>query len=77
MDVDTSISLTPLSTLASSPETEYESRIANLNSTPVQCTTEHFSWRQLTDVSEKLPELQEQFGQISASCMGDCVALGT
>ncbi|KAJ2043509.1 hypothetical protein H4S04_006726 [Coemansia sp. S16] len=77
MDVDTSISSTPLSTLESSPETEYESRITNLNSTPVQCTTEHFSWRQLTDLSEKLPELQEQFGQISASCMGDCVALGT
>ncbi|KAJ2820964.1 hypothetical protein FBU31_005056, partial [Coemansia sp. 'formosensis'] len=77
MDRDASISSTPLSTLESSPEAEYESRIANLDSTPVQCTTEHFSWRQLTDLSEKLPELQEQLGQISASCMGDCVALGT
>ncbi|KAJ2735276.1 hypothetical protein IW152_001656 [Coemansia sp. BCRC 34962] len=77
MDADASVLSTPLSTLESSPEAEYESRIANLDSTPVQCTTEHFSWRQLTDLSEKLPELQEQFGQISASCMGDCVALGT
>ncbi|KAJ2580395.1 hypothetical protein GGH95_002614, partial [Coemansia sp. RSA 1836] len=76
MDADT-LSSTPLSAHESTPEAEYESRIANLNSTPAQCTTEHFNWRQLTDLSEKIPELQEQFGHISASCMGDCIALGT
>ncbi|KAJ1896009.1 hypothetical protein LPJ66_004250, partial [Kickxella alabastrina] len=68
---------TPTLLLGNTPETEYESRISNLNSTPTQCTTEYFSWRQLTDLSEKIPELVEQFGFVTASCMADCVALGT
>ncbi|KAJ2485740.1 hypothetical protein EV174_001528, partial [Coemansia sp. RSA 2320] len=76
MDSDT-VSSTPLSGLEPTPEAEYESRIANLSSTPAQCTTEYFSWRQLTDLSEKMPELQEQFGPVTASYMGDCVVLGT
>ncbi|KAJ2740807.1 hypothetical protein GGI20_005604, partial [Coemansia sp. BCRC 34301] len=76
MDADT-LSSTSLSALEATPEAEYENRIANLNTMPAHCTTEHFNWRQLTDLSEKIPELQEQFGHISASCMGDCIALGT
>ncbi|KAJ2720197.1 hypothetical protein GGI07_004762 [Coemansia sp. Benny D115] len=67
----------PALMLESTPEAEYESRISNLDSTPAQCTTEYFSWRQLTDLSEKVPELAERFGPVTASFMGDCVALGT
>ncbi|KAJ2887926.1 hypothetical protein FB639_000989, partial [Coemansia asiatica] len=76
MDMVTS-SPTPGSTLEITPEAEYESRIANLDSTPTQCTTEYFSWRQLTDISQKVPQLSDQFGPITASYMGECVALGT
>ncbi|KAJ1882151.1 hypothetical protein H4R99_002143 [Coemansia sp. RSA 1722] len=76
MDMVTS-SPTPGSTLEITPEAEYESRIANLDSTPTHCTTEYFSWRQLTDLSQKMPELSDQFGHITASYMGECVALGT
>ncbi|KAJ1803298.1 hypothetical protein LPJ56_005924, partial [Coemansia sp. RSA 2599] len=68
---------TPGSTLEITPETEYESRIANLDSTPTNCTTEYFSWRQLTDLSQKVPEISDQFGPVTASYMGECVALGT
>ncbi|KAJ1783009.1 hypothetical protein LPJ59_006683, partial [Coemansia sp. RSA 2399] len=34
-------------------------------------------WRHLTDLSEKVPDLVEQFGPITASFMGDYVAFGT
>ncbi|KAJ1721043.1 hypothetical protein LPJ53_004395 [Coemansia erecta] len=72
-----SVSPTPASLLEFTPEAEYESRIANLDSTPAQSTTEYFSWRQLTDLSQKVPELTEKFGTVTASHMGECVALGT
>ncbi|KAJ2395704.1 hypothetical protein GGI23_004204, partial [Coemansia sp. RSA 2559] len=70
-------SSTPISAPEPTPEGEYESRIANLDTTPAQCTTEYFSWRHLTDLSEKVPDLVEQFGPITASFMGDYVAFGT
>ncbi|KAJ2556705.1 hypothetical protein EV175_001825 [Coemansia sp. RSA 1933] len=70
-------SSTPFSAPEPTPEGEYESRIANLSTTPAQCTTEYFSWRHLTDLSEKVPELVEQFGSITATLMGDYVVLGT
>ncbi|KAJ2388979.1 hypothetical protein H4S02_002598 [Coemansia sp. RSA 2611] len=76
MDSDT-VPSTPRSTQEPTPETEYESRIANLDSTPTQFTTEYFSWRQLADMSGRLPELAEQFGAVTALCLGDYVALGT
>ncbi|KAJ2781376.1 hypothetical protein H4R18_002906, partial [Coemansia javaensis] len=68
---------TPSSLLEPTPETEYEGRIANLESGPGQSTTEHFSWRQLADLWAKQGELAARFGAASAVCMGDHVALGT
>ncbi|KAJ1734803.1 hypothetical protein LPJ61_000883 [Coemansia biformis] len=76
MDTDT-VPSTPRSALEPTPESEYESRIANLDSAPSQRTTEYFSWHQLADMTGKLPSLAEQFGPLSAACMGDYVALGT
>lgn len=67
----------PLSLQDSTPEAEYESRIANLTSAPAQCTTDYFSWRQLTDLSQKMLEHEEKYGAVTASYMGDCVVLGT
>ncbi|KAJ2162377.1 hypothetical protein GGF46_000741 [Coemansia sp. RSA 552] len=68
---------TPRSGLESTPESEYERRIANLDSAPTQSTTEYFSWRHLADLSRKLPELEEQFGTLVALCTGEYVAIGT
>ncbi|KAJ2357422.1 hypothetical protein GGF43_001471 [Coemansia sp. RSA 2618] len=76
MESDT-VPSTPLSAQEPTPETEYESRIANLESAPTQSTSEYFSWRQLADISGRLPELSEQFGAQTAVCMGDYVGLGT
>ncbi|KAI8324748.1 hypothetical protein GQ54DRAFT_295918 [Martensiomyces pterosporus] len=76
MEADTGAS-TPISTLEPTPEAEYERRIANLENTVTRYTTDYFSWRRLDDLSTRLPELVEQFGAVTASCMGECVALGT
>ncbi|KAI9503006.1 Golgi CORVET complex core vacuolar protein 8-domain-containing protein [Coemansia spiralis] len=76
MESDSASSI-PFSLPEPTPEGEYESRIANLDTAPTQCTTEYFSWRQLTDLSAKIPELVEQFGTVTASYMSDYVMLGT
>ncbi|KAJ2710156.1 Vacuolar protein sorting-associated protein 8, partial [Coemansia spiralis] len=78
MDADTdTVPSTPRSALEPTPETEYECRIANLDSAPAQRTTDYFSWHQLADMAGKVPTLAEQFGAVCTVCMGDYVALGT
>ncbi|KAJ2674936.1 hypothetical protein IWW42_001438 [Coemansia sp. RSA 1085] len=76
MDSDTEPS-TPRSILEPTPESEYENRIANLDSAPSQYTTEFFSWRQLADMTAQLSELTEKYGAVTAQAIGNYVALGT